>query len=121
MSNINSFAEKIATNLRQTSNSENRAFAFDPTIIILIAQALVPLIQAAQKCMEAKDIVGAASSPTLLQKVGLRLNLRKTLVVDGGMSPREFAKNATGLVAAFIDTAKNSTQEEISALFEEVD
>lgn len=120
---LESFASKVVTNLQKlaVTDADGKQFAFDPSIIIVIAELLVPLIQAIQKCMaDMNEVPTAAANVTLFQRTSIRLHLRRTLVENGGMSPREFAKSARHLVQSLIDVTKNSTGEEISALVEEV-
>jgi hypothetical protein len=119
MNQVQAFAEKVVAKL-QSNHPSDKEFAFDPSIIILIAEALVPLIQALQKCKADSATVAAdAANPTLIQRIGVRLNLRRSLVDNGDMSPRAFAKNASGLVNAVLSVAANSTPEEIQSLLDD--
>lgn len=120
MSKVKDFAAKVVDHLQDNSTEEGREFAFDPSIILVIAEALIPLIKAIQECRKQAEVPTGAANPSPLQRLSLRLHLRNSLVGNGDMSPREFGRNIKGLMNAILDTTKNSTKDELAALFDEV-
>ena len=116
MSSISNFAVRVAANYKTDVGEA----AFDPSIILVFAELLIPLIEEIQKCLAARDVKKVAESPTLWQKVTIRLKLRNLLVNNGDMSLKEFRDNADNLIEALRKSASELSVEEVEALYAEV-
>ena len=110
---LKSAAEKVTDKFRD-SDAEDRQAAFDPSFILVIAQALVPLVEAVQSCLAASKVPSAARSPSLWQRIVVRNELRKSV------DKKFWRGNQQELVQAVFDAAADSTVEEIKALYDSV-
>lgn len=95
-------------------NGKNKEAAFDAGFIVVIAELLVPLIQAFQDCMGAEDVPAEAKNPKIWNKVAMRMKVRRELGI------REFRKNGEEICEAIWEAASKAKPEEIQALYEQV-
>jgi hypothetical protein len=90
--------------------------AFDPSIIFVIADILVQLIDAFKKCKATPpEAVAIAKNPGLFQRVMLR---RKILEVVGRQTFREHGND---LIKSFLAVAKTATSEDFTLAYEEIE
>ena len=108
---LRTIAQKVASNLPQEQ------YRFDPTIIILIMEAIMTMIQTLmENCNPTpEEAVAMAQDPGPLQKVVLRLRVRRIL----GM--RAYRNFGNEIVESMIKVTAESTSAEIQEIYDEVD
>lgn len=114
--NVNELAVKVAD---KAKTNKEVAAVFDPTWIVVIAEALVPLIQAVMDCIASfgdtpEGVVQKAKNPRLIHKIMVRNNLRKTLGL------RFMSKYGDALVSSVIASGAELTPDDVVALCDEV-
>jgi len=112
MSILNKASDLIAKDFAKS----NPNAAFDPSIIFVIADILVQLIDAFKACKAAPSEAAAiAKNPGLFQRVILR---RKILDVVGRQTFREHGDN---LIKSFLTVGRTATGEDFVQAYEEVE
>lgn len=111
MSKTQELAERVAATLPQKN------YQFDPTVIIMIMEAIMQMIQTLMdNCNKTpQETIDTAKDLSFLQKVVLRLRVRKTF---GNKAFREFGEDVVnGLPKVFAA----ATVEEVQAVYDECD
>lgn len=108
---LKSAAMKVAEEMADGDTAN----AFDPSWIVVIAEALVPLIQAIMDCLAASKVPDAASNPSYRQRLVVRLNLQRTL------GTKDFRANGgPKLVDSVLKAAAKMSAEEVEGLYASV-
>lgn len=110
MTKLNEVAQEIA----QLVAGPNAAF--DPAIILVIAELLIPLIEALQECFAStNEAVQAVNNPTLVQRLAVRMK------VIGQMGRLEFRRNrGSEIVQAILDRGSDLSVNELEELYQEI-
>lgn len=111
---IDSFVkEKVANNFTQSGG--DREAALDPSVIIQWIAVIRELIPIIAECKNAFQLKEAAGKPVrITDRAVLNWNARRVM---GG---REFRKHGRATVEALIASVKESSVDEIQALYDEV-
>lgn len=114
MSKLDSIAQDIAESVANASGDTQAAF--DPTFILVIAELLVPLIEALQECFADVNVgVEAIRNPRGVHRLAVRMK------VIGQMGRREFRRNrGREIVQAIVDKGTTLTKEDLQELYDEV-
>lgn len=113
MSVFSDAAKKVAGEYATLAGETSAAF--DPSWIVVIAEALVPLIQAIMDCIAASKVPEAGANPSYRQRLVVRLNLQRTL------GTKDFRANGgSRLVDAVCKAAATMTPEEVEQLYASV-
>lgn len=110
--NVQEAAQKCAANFAEHTGQTQAAI--DPTTIITFVNLLIPIIQDIVKCIEAKRAKAAAASPTVRQKVALRLLVRREI------GRPAFRAEGESYCHAILKTANDSSEEDVEAVFNDV-
>jgi len=108
---IKDFAQKVAADLPQEQ------YQFDPTIIILIMEAIMQVVQTLMdNCNQTPaELIQTAKNPGFLQKTVLKLRTRRAMGV------RAYRACGEEVVNSMIKVTANSDPDDIQAIYDEVD
>jgi len=108
---IKDFAQKVAAEL------PNENYQFDPTIIVLIMEAIMQVIQTLMdNCNQTpEELIKTAKNPGFLQKTVLRLRTRRA------MGARTFRECGDDVVNGMVKVTAQADPTEIQAIYDEVD
>ena len=89
--------------------------AFDPTMLIPIAEIVIELIAKCRENRSAKEFQDSAAAPSFREELAVRRHVRRYL------SFREFHSYGEDLIASMLDSSKNLTEDEWKGLIAEAD
>lgn len=97
-------------------SSKNRNAAFDPAIIMVIADIIVQLVSAFQSCKKDNvEAVNIARNPTWLQRRMLRRKVRRELGARG------WREHGHDIVESLLEAGKDVTPDEMQEAMDELD
>lgn len=106
-------AAKVAHNYAGLSG--NAEAAFDPSTILVFANLIIPIIQQIQKCIQANQVPTKAQNPTASDMILMNMTVRREI------GWHAFRQSGRHYVSSLIKTAAESTPEDMTALYTDVD
>lgn len=94
--------------------AQNPGQAFDPAIIVMLADFVVIFLEIFQDC-RAGNPLDVANSPTWLQRRYAHRVVRREL------GRREYRKHGAGIVKALLDTGRDLTKEDLEEAYQDLD
>lgn len=110
MDNINNFATKIASNIK---DDNNKSYSFDPMFIIVIGSILLNTLKLLMMCnIFGKNLEDRIKNPSLLDKMLLKRSINKNITP-------EYKHLKDSISKEILANANNLSYEEIFKMVEE--